>query len=147
MASGPQKFAADLDGNIALANVHAVDSDALLARGEYAVQTVVDQQGDLAGLAGLCDCLRGVAGQCDDLAGACHLGAHLDAGKAGVERLGHHIAHGAPERVFGVRVPDQAEISRLSRMLIVLPPASSDLCFHALELPVMVSVIRPNHRL
>lgn len=67
--------------------MHAVDSNALLARGEYAVQAVVNQQSDLTGLAGLCDCLRGVAGQRNDLAGACHLGAHLDAGKAGVECL------------------------------------------------------------
>ena len=47
MASGPSKFAADFDGNIALTHVHAVDSDTLFACGEYAVQTVVDQQGDL----------------------------------------------------------------------------------------------------
>ena len=39
---GAQKFAADLDGNIALAYMHAIDSNTLLARGEYAVQAVVD---------------------------------------------------------------------------------------------------------
>ena len=84
-----------------MAHVHAVDGNTLLACGKHTVQTVVDQQGDLTGLAGLSDCLRGVAGQRNDLAGACHLGAHLDAGKACVERLGHHIAHGASQRVFG----------------------------------------------
>lgn len=101
MALGPSSLATDLDGNVALAHVHAVDSNTLLARGEYAVQAVVDQQGNLTGFAGLCDCLRGVARQRNDLAGACHLGAHLDAGKAGVERLGHHIAHGRPSVFSG----------------------------------------------
>lgn len=48
--------------------MHAVDRNALLACGEYAVKAVIDQQGDLTGLAGLCDCLRGVAGQRNDLA-------------------------------------------------------------------------------
>ena len=39
---GAQQLAADLDGNIALAHVHAVDGNTLLACGEHAVQTVVD---------------------------------------------------------------------------------------------------------
>ncbi len=51
MASGP-RLTHNLDGNIA-GDVQAVDGDALLARGEYAVQAVIDQQGDLTGLAGL----------------------------------------------------------------------------------------------
>ena len=39
---GAQQLATDLDGNIALAHVHAIDSDTLLARGEYAVKAVID---------------------------------------------------------------------------------------------------------
>ena len=39
---GAQQPATDLDGNIALAHVHAIDGNALLARGKHTVQTVID---------------------------------------------------------------------------------------------------------
>ena len=39
---GAQQLAADLDGNVALAYVHAIDGNALLARGKHTVQTVID---------------------------------------------------------------------------------------------------------
>ena len=39
---GAQQLATDLDGNIVLAHVHAVDSNTLLACGKHTVQTVVD---------------------------------------------------------------------------------------------------------
>ena len=39
---GAQQLATDLDGNIALTHVYAVDGNALLARGKHTVQTVVD---------------------------------------------------------------------------------------------------------
>ena len=95
-----------------MADVHAVDLDAAVARLEGGVHAVVDHESD--GILEMvpADLVRDAFGHQDDLRDVGVLGAQLDETRAAVECLGHHVEQRAARAVVGADDEVEAQVER-----------------------------------
>ena len=95
-----QELAADRDGDVALADVDAIDLDARLARGEHDVEPVIDEQHDVFCLAERLQDIRCLAAERDELSGRSRLRADLQAGEAILDRRPDDVPDGPAQGVL-----------------------------------------------
>ena len=100
--------------HIALADVHAVDLDALAAGLPHHVGAVVDHEGHGVGLLVVLDDLRDVAGHLGQLRGVGALGSQLNEGGAAMQGLIDHLGQRPVLAVLGADHEVRAQVERIA---------------------------------
>ena len=100
--------------HIALADVHAVDLDALAAGLPHHVGAVVDHEGHGVGLLVVLDDLRDVAGHLGQLGGVGVLGSQLNEGGAAMQGLIDHLGQRPVLAVLGADHEVRAQVERIA---------------------------------